>query len=73
MTGDGGNADAMLGRFTQAGIDIEAVALQLQRDGAQAFVKSWQELLACIADKTTTFAGSGSGAGAGAGAGEGTT
>lgn len=61
MTVDGGDADAMLGRFTQAGIDIEALALQLQRDGALAFVKSWHELLACIADKTTSLTGSGAG------------
>ena len=36
----------------KAGIDVDALAEQLQRDGAQAFVKSWKELLTRIADKS---------------------
>ena len=42
----------MLAQFAEAGIDVDALATQLQRDGAQAFVKSWKELLARIADKS---------------------
>ncbi len=56
MAVDGGDAEAVLARFTQAGIDIDALAIQLQRDGAQAFVKSWKELLQRIADKRSTLA-----------------
>jgi transaldolase len=37
---DGGDAEAMLTRFTLAGIDVDALATQLQRDGAQSFVIS---------------------------------
>ena len=59
MAEDGGDAEATLARFVQAGIDIEALALQLQRDGAQSFVKSWQELLRRIADKSAALAGGG--------------
>ena len=51
MAADGTDAEAMLARFAQAGIDIDALALQLQREGAQAFVKSWQQLLQRIVDK----------------------
>jgi len=51
MAEDGGDAEAVLERIAQAGIDIDALAAQLQRDGAQAFVKSWHELLSRIADK----------------------
>jgi transaldolase len=47
----------MLARFAQAGIDIEALALQLQREGAQSFVKSWQQLLQRIAYKSAALAG----------------
>jgi transaldolase len=36
----------------RAGIDVKALATELQRDGAQAFVKSWKELLLRIADKS---------------------
>jgi transaldolase len=52
MAEDGGDAEAVLARFTQAGIDIDALAKKLQRDGAQAFVSSWKELLQRIADKS---------------------
>lgn len=57
MATDGGDAEATLQRIAAAGIDIDAVAAQLQRDGAQAFVKSWQQLLQRIADKAQALAG----------------
>lgn len=56
MATDGGDAEAVLARYAQAGIDVNALALQLQRDGAQAFVKSWKELLQRIADKKAALA-----------------
>jgi transaldolase len=52
MGADGGYADVALARFADAGIDIAALAIQLQRDGAEAFVKSWKALLERIADKS---------------------
>jgi transaldolase len=55
MPADGGDAEATLARFAAAGIDIDALAIQLQRDGARAFVKSWQELLGRIAEKSKTL------------------
>ncbi|MFO8003002.1 transaldolase [Thioalkalivibrio sp.] len=51
LNGDDHHARAMLARFADAGIDIDALALQLQREGAQAFIKSWNQLLARIAEK----------------------
>ena len=56
MAEDGGDAEAVLGRFAKAGIDTSALAIQLQVDGAQAFVKSWRELLIRIADKSDALA-----------------
>jgi len=53
----GGDAETVLAQFTKAGIDTDALAAQLQRDGAAAFVKSWQELLQRIADKTKSLTG----------------
>ena len=38
--------------FAKAGIDIDALAAQLQDEGAKSFVKSWKELMACIASKS---------------------
>jgi transaldolase len=52
LAADGGDAEEVLARHTRAGIDLEALAAQLQEDGAKAFVKSWNELLEGIARKT---------------------
>ena len=41
--------------YREAGIDVAALAIQLQRDGAQAFVKSWEALLERVADKSATL------------------
>jgi transaldolase len=59
MAEGGGDAEPVLTRIKQAGIDIDALAAQLQRDGAQAFVRSWNELLARVADKSRTLASAG--------------
>jgi len=56
MAVDGGDAEAMLARFVKAGIDIGALAIELQREGAQSFVKSWQQLLQRIAGKSAALA-----------------
>lgn len=45
MDTDGGQAAAMLERFEQAGIDLDALAAQLQREGADKFTDSWQKLM----------------------------
>ncbi|MEO5812469.1 MAG: transaldolase [Rhodanobacter sp.] len=55
MPADGGDADAVLAKISAAGVDIDALATKLQRDGAAAFVKSWQELLKRLADKAGTL------------------
>ena len=60
MADDGSDAEAVLHKFSQAGVDVEALAAQLQRDGAQAFVKSWTALLQRIADKSEVLAEAGS-------------
>jgi transaldolase len=48
---DGGDADDVLSRIGEAGIDVDELALTLQTEGADAFVKSWEELLGCIGSK----------------------
>lgn len=48
---DGGDAEAILSRFAQAGIDIDALAKDLQDQGVRAFEASWQDLLRRIDDK----------------------
>lgn len=51
MPVDGGTCEQTLAEFTRAGVDLDALAAQLQTDGAEAFVKSWTDLIACIAGK----------------------
>jgi transaldolase len=56
MPADGGDSEKVLARFADVGIDIGALAVKLQLEGAQSFVKSWNELLQSIADKSATLA-----------------
>jgi transaldolase len=56
MPTDGGDAEDVLARFAGAGIDVDALARQLQAEGAQSFVKSWNELMQSIADKSAALA-----------------
>jgi transaldolase len=55
MRPDGGDAEAVLAEFARLGVDDAALAAQLQREGAQAFDKSWQELLKRIAAKSAVL------------------
>jgi transaldolase len=48
---DGGDCETVLANFAKAGIDIDALAARLQDEGASSFVKSWNDLLACIDTK----------------------
>jgi transaldolase len=53
---DGGDCEAVLTEFAKAGIDTDALAAQLQDEGAKSFVKSWNELMAVIASKSAALA-----------------
>ena len=53
---DGGDAEAVLSELRARGIDDAALAERLQREGAAAFAKSWQALLAGIAAKVEQLA-----------------
>ena len=53
---DGGDAEASLAAHARAGIDLAALAAQLQSDGAKGFVDSWNELLAAIDAKSKVLA-----------------
>ena len=55
MAADGGDCETVLAQFGKAGINIEALAAQLQTEGAKSFVKSWDELLAVIASKSSAL------------------
>jgi transaldolase len=44
----GGDSEEVLSRFADAGINIDSLAAQLQDEGAQSFVKSWNELMSVV-------------------------
>ena len=56
LPADGGDCEEVLAPFAEAGIDVEALATQLQDEGAKAFVKSWNDLLAVITAKSALLA-----------------
>ena len=56
LPADGGDCEDVLGQFAEAGVDLDALAAQLQDEGAKSFVKSWNELMAVIASKSAALA-----------------
>jgi transaldolase len=55
MPADGGNCEEVLTQFAKAGVDVDALAAQLQDEGAKSFVKSWDELMGVIASKSAAL------------------
>jgi transaldolase len=51
MSADGGQCEAILDQFAKAGINVDALAAQLQEEGAKSFVASWNELMGVIESK----------------------
>ncbi len=51
LSSGGGMSERTLFDVTRAGIDLESLGVDLQKQGADAFVKSWDELLAVIEAK----------------------
>ncbi len=55
MPANGGDAEKMITKFRNAGIDYHQLAADPQREGTQSFVKSWDELLSAVASKNVTL------------------
>ena len=53
---DGGDCETVLAEFAKAGVDIDALAMKLQNEGADSFVKSWNELMSVIESKSASLA-----------------
>ena len=51
LPADAGYAEAVLAEFTREGVDDEALAAELQREGSAVFAKSWNDLMYRIAEK----------------------
>jgi transaldolase len=59
LPGDGADAEEVIAQFAKAGIDHDQLAADLQREGAESFVKSWNELLDSIGSKNVTLRAAG--------------
>ncbi len=55
LTADGGDSETVLAQFAEAGIDVDALATQLQDEGAKSFVSSWRDLMGVIASKSAAL------------------
>ena len=55
MPADGGDCEEVLARFAAGKIDIDALAAQLQDEGAKSFVNSWNDLMDVIGSKSTVL------------------
>jgi transaldolase len=55
LPADGGDCEEVLAQFAKAGIDVDALAAQLQDEGAKSFVKSWNDLMAVITSKSAAL------------------
>jgi hypothetical protein len=51
MRADGTDSEGALAQFAQAGIRTDPLGARLQKEGAESFVKSWNELLGVIQSK----------------------
>jgi transaldolase len=56
LPADGGDNAELLAEFERAGVDLKALAVRLQDEGAEKFVKSWNELIARIEEKSKAVA-----------------
>jgi transaldolase len=52
---DGGDCETVLAQFNASGVDVDALAAQLQDEGAASFVKSWHELMGVLAAKSAAL------------------
>ncbi len=51
----GGESDEVVYTLEQQGIDMDALAAQLKKEGAESFVKSWEEMMDVVAKKAQAF------------------
>jgi transaldolase len=56
MAPDGGDSEDVLAKFAEAGVDVNALAKRLQQEGADAFVKSWEDMIGSISQEAEKLA-----------------
>ena len=56
---DGGDCEQTLEHFARTGVDVQALAAQLQKEGAQSFTDSWNALMSAVAAKSAVLTAAG--------------
>ena len=56
MPTDGGDSKETLAEFAEAEVDVDALADELQTNGAKSFVDSWEDLMAHIDEQSAALA-----------------
>jgi transaldolase len=59
LDADSGEAETVLAAAAYEGLDLEAIALELEREGIKSFCGSYRELLHCIETKLAAISGHG--------------
>ena len=52
---DGGDCEEVLAEFAKQGVDVNALAAELQDEGATSFVKSWNDLIEVISSRCASL------------------
>jgi len=55
MAPDGGDCEKVLDHFAQARMNVDSLGVQLRDEGANSFVKSWNELMEVIESKSAAL------------------
>jgi transaldolase len=55
MPADDGDCEDFIAQFAKNGVDVDALAAQLQTEGAKAFSDSWNELMKVIESKSVVL------------------
>ncbi len=55
LPADGGDCEEVISQFAKAGVNVDALAAQLQEEGAKSFVKSWNDLMTVISEKSAAL------------------
>jgi transaldolase len=55
LSSGGGDAEETIFKMSRLGIDMDALGAQLQKEGAESFVKSWNEMMGVVANKAQSL------------------
>ena len=55
LSAGGGDAEETIFAMSRLGIDMDALGVQLQKEAAESFVKSWNEMMDVVANKAQSL------------------